>query len=166
MRSAEGVRMGSDPGENISPLGCTTHQFTTQAGTEAYRAQTRQSTASVPSQRTDKALAPGSDQADPAHELDSLAKTIRLMITDARDSTKGLDPENNVLARAGVKISQPEPYSGEADLEKFEGLYHSDAAMVIAEPPTRFRQGECTDASQIHRHMPSWRCPGVVHSTC
>jgi len=64
--------------------------------------------------------APGSDQADPAHELDSLAKTIRLMIKDARDSTEGLDPENNVLAHAGVKISQPEPYSGKADLEKFK----------------------------------------------
>ena len=36
MHSAEGVRMGSDPGENISPPGCTTHQFTTQVGTEAY----------------------------------------------------------------------------------------------------------------------------------
>jgi len=36
MRSAEGVRMGSDPGENISPPGHTTHQFTTQAGSEAY----------------------------------------------------------------------------------------------------------------------------------
>ena len=39
MCSAEGVRMGSDPGENISPPGHTTHQFTTQVGTEAYRAQ-------------------------------------------------------------------------------------------------------------------------------
>jgi len=57
---------------------------------------------------------------DLAHELDSLAKTIRLMIKDARDSTEGLDPENNVLAHAGVKISQPEPYSGKADLEKFK----------------------------------------------
>ena len=36
MRSAEEVRMGSDLGENISPLGRTTHHFTTQAGTEAY----------------------------------------------------------------------------------------------------------------------------------
>jgi len=98
--------MGSDPGENISPQGRTTHQFTTQAGTEAYRAQTRQSTASALSQHADEVPAPGSDQADPAHELDSLAKTIRLMIKDARDSTKGLDPENNVLARTGVKISQ------------------------------------------------------------
>jgi len=57
---------------------------------------------------------------DLAHELDSLAKTIRLMIKDARDLTKGLDPKNNVLASAGVKISQPEPYSGEADLKKFK----------------------------------------------
>jgi len=75
---------------------------------------------SAPSQRTDEAPAPGSDQVDPAHELNSLAKTIRLMIKDARDSTEGLDPKNNVLACTGVKISQPEPYSGEADLEKFK----------------------------------------------
>ena len=57
---------------------------------------------------------------DPAHELDSLAKTIRLMIKDAQDSTEGLDPKNNVLAHTGVKISQPEPYSGKADLKKFK----------------------------------------------
>jgi len=42
------------------------------------------------------------------------------MIKDSWDSTKGLDPEKNVLACAGVKISQPEPYSSEADLKKFE----------------------------------------------
>ena len=42
------------------------------------------------------------------------------MIKEAQDLTKGLDPKNNVLAHAGVKISQPEPYSGRADLEKFE----------------------------------------------
>jgi len=92
MHSTEDVRVGSDPGENASPPGHTTHQFTTQAGTEAYRAQAQQSTPSVLSQRTDKALMPGSDQADPAPKTDSLAKTIRLMIREARDFTEGLDP--------------------------------------------------------------------------
>jgi len=74
----------------------------------------------VLSQHADKALTPGSDQADPAHEPDSLAKTIRFMIREAQDLTEGLDPKNNVLTIAGVKIPQPEPYSGEADIKKFE----------------------------------------------
>jgi len=77
---------------------------------------------SVPSQHANEAPAPGSDQADPAHELDSLARTIRLMIKDARDSTEGLDPENNVLASTGVKISQPEPYS--SDVSRMIFYYH------------------------------------------
>ena len=42
------------------------------------------------------------------------------MIREARDSTKGLDPDNNIFTRAGVKMPHPEPYSGEADLERFE----------------------------------------------
>ena len=42
------------------------------------------------------------------------------MIREVRDSTKGLDPDNNIFTRAGVKMPHPEPYSGEADLERFK----------------------------------------------
>ena len=34
--------------------------------------------------------------------------------------TEGLDPDNNIFTCAGVKMLHPEPYSGEADLERFE----------------------------------------------
>ena len=34
--------------------------------------------------------------------------------------TEGLDPDNNIFTRTGVKMPHPEPYSGEADLERFE----------------------------------------------
>ena len=33
-----------------------------------------------------------------------------------------LDPESSALAWAGLKIPHPDPYVGEADLEKFEGF--------------------------------------------
>ena len=42
------------------------------------------------------------------------------MIREARDLTEGLDPDNNIFTHAGVKMPHPEPYSGEADLERFE----------------------------------------------
>ena len=42
------------------------------------------------------------------------------MIWEARELTKGLDPDNNIFTHAGIKMPHPEPYSGEADLEKFE----------------------------------------------
>ena len=42
------------------------------------------------------------------------------MIREARELTEGLDPDNNIFTRAGVKMQHPEPYSGEADLERFE----------------------------------------------
>ena len=42
------------------------------------------------------------------------------MIKEARESTKGLDPNNNIFTHAGVKMPHPESYSGEADLKKFK----------------------------------------------
>ena len=42
------------------------------------------------------------------------------MVHEARVTTDSLDPENNILTRAGVKIPHPEPYSGEPDLERFK----------------------------------------------
>ena len=54
------------------------------------------------------------------NESNSPSRTIQLMIREARDSTKGLDPDNNIITRTGVKMLHPEPYSGEADLEIFE----------------------------------------------
>src|SRR6266481_4789809 len=52
--------------------------------------------------------------------INSHARTIELMVHEARVATHSLDPENNILTRAGVKIPHPEPYSGEPDLERFE----------------------------------------------
>ena len=42
------------------------------------------------------------------------------MIWEAQELTKGLDPDNNIFTHAGVKMPHPEPYSGEANLKKFE----------------------------------------------
>ena len=60
------------------------------------------------------------DQAITENESDSPSRTIQLMIQEARESTEGLDPDNNIFTHAGVKMPHPEPYSGEADLERFE----------------------------------------------
>ena len=94
------------------------------------------------------------DQAIMENESDSPSRTIRLMIQEARESTKGLDPNNNIFTHAGVKMPHPESYSGEADLERFEGLHRSTAAMVIAEPATRFRPCEYPDTSQVLGQLP------------
>ena len=42
------------------------------------------------------------------------------MVHEAQAATNGLDPENNILTHAGVKIPHPEPYSGKPDLERFK----------------------------------------------
>ena len=42
------------------------------------------------------------------------------MIREARELTKGLDPDNNIFTCTGVKMPHPESYSGEADLEEFK----------------------------------------------
>ena len=62
---------------------------------------------------------PRLDQANMENESDSPSRTIRLMIRD-EDLTEGLDPDNNIFTHAGVKMPHPEPYSGEANLERFE----------------------------------------------
>jgi hypothetical protein len=43
---------------------------------------------------------------------------IRIALANAAD----MDPETSPLARAGVKLKHPEPYSGGSDLEEFEGF--------------------------------------------
>ena len=57
---------------------------------------------------------------NPIPNINSHTRTIELMVHEARVVTDGLDPENNILTCAGVKIPHPEPYSGEPDLERFE----------------------------------------------
>ncbi len=52
--------------------------------------------------------------------IDSHARTIKLMVHEAQVATNGLNPENNILTHAGVKIPHPEPYLGEPDLERFK----------------------------------------------
>ena len=72
------------------------------------------------SQCTDGPSMPQLDQAIVENKSDSPSRTIRLMIQEARESTEGLDPDNNRFTHAGVKMPHPEPYSGEADLKRFE----------------------------------------------
>jgi hypothetical protein len=43
---------------------------------------------------------------------------ICIALADAAD----MDPEKSLLAKAGVKLKHPEPYSGGSDLEEFEGF--------------------------------------------
>ncbi len=44
------------------------------------------------------------------------------MITKAEKVQEGLGPDSDVFTCAGVKIPHPKPYSGEVDLERFEGF--------------------------------------------
>ena len=118
-RSAKNEGLGTSPADRVPILECTTHQFTTREGIDACRAQARSRTTSGRSQHTDGPPAPWLDQAHMENESD-MSRTILLMIREARDSTKGLDPDNNIFTRAGVKMPHPEPYSGEADLKRFE----------------------------------------------
>ena len=75
---------------------------------------------SAQSWHTDDPPVPWLDQVNTENESDSLSRTIQLMIWEARELTEGLDPNNNIFTRAGVKMLHPEPYSGEADLKKFK----------------------------------------------
>jgi hypothetical protein len=43
---------------------------------------------------------------------------IRIAFADVVD----MDPEKSPLAKAGVKLKHPDPYSGGSDLEVFEGF--------------------------------------------
>ena len=59
------------------------------------------------------------DNSDGSRELyDGITQMIRIALADAVD----MDPEKSPLAKAGVKLKQPEPYSGGSDLEEFEGF--------------------------------------------
>ena len=120
MHSTKHKGPGVNPADSVPILECTTHQFTTQEGIDAYRAQARSGAASAKSQHTDGPSAPRLDQATTENKSDSLSRTIRLIIREARESTEGLDPDNNIFTHTGVKMPHPEPYSGEANLEKFK----------------------------------------------
>jgi len=54
------------------------------------------------------------------NETDEPVGPIGLMVCRAIVANQDLDPEDNLLTRAGVKIPHPEPYAGEPDLEHFE----------------------------------------------
>jgi hypothetical protein len=49
---------------------------------------------------------------------DGITQMIRIALTDAVD----MDHEKSPLAKAGVKLKHPEPYSSGSDLEEFEGF--------------------------------------------
>ena len=51
---------------------------------------------------------------------DELACPIHMMVQEAIDVSRSLGPNNDLVTRIGVKIPHPEPYSGEADHEKFK----------------------------------------------
>jgi Retrotransposon gag protein len=59
------------------------------------------------------------DNSDGEREpYDGITQMIRIALADAAD----MDPEKCPLAKAGVKLKYPEPYSGGSDLEEFEGF--------------------------------------------
>ena len=119
-RSAEHEGLDVNLADSAPIPQCTTHWFTTQEGIDAYRAQAQSDAASAQSQRMDGPPMLWLDQAAMENESDSPSRTIWLIIKEARESTKCLDPNNNIFTHAGVKIPHPESYSGEADLKKFE----------------------------------------------
>ena len=51
---------------------------------------------------------------------DKLAYLIHVMVQEAIKVSWSLGPNNDLVTHLGVKIFHPEPYLGEADLEKFE----------------------------------------------
>jgi hypothetical protein len=59
------------------------------------------------------------DNSDGLQEAyDGITQMIRIAIADAAD----MDPEKSPLAKAGVKLKHPEPYSRGSDLKEFEGF--------------------------------------------
>ena len=61
-----------------------------------------------------------SEAASLRDRADELACLIHVMVQEAIDVSRSLGPDNDLITCIGVKIPHPEPYSGEADLEKFE----------------------------------------------
>ena len=51
---------------------------------------------------------------------DELACLIHTMVQEAISVSRSLGPDNDLVTCIGVKIPHPEPYLGEADLEKLE----------------------------------------------
>jgi hypothetical protein len=59
------------------------------------------------------------DNTDGSREpYDGITQMIRITLADAAD----IDPEKSPLAKAGMKLKHPEPYSGGSDLEEFEAF--------------------------------------------
>src|SRR6266481_8029348 len=111
--STNGTQMGVNPEYNAPQQGSTSYQFATREGSEAYRAQAQANYSPAPPLRAEGTPQLRFDQTNPIPNIDSHTRTIELMVHEARVATDGLDPENNILTRAGVKIPHPEPYSGE-----------------------------------------------------
>jgi hypothetical protein len=59
------------------------------------------------------------DNSDGSREpYDGITQIICIALADAVD----MDPEKSLLAKAGVKLKHPEPYSGCSELEEFDGF--------------------------------------------
>ena len=74
--SAENEGLGVNPADRAPIPERTTHQFTTQEGIDAYRAQARSGTASAQSWHTDGPPTPWLDQAIMENESNSPSRTI------------------------------------------------------------------------------------------
>ena len=79
-RSAKNKGLGVNPADGAPIPVCTTHQFTTQEGIDAYRVQAQSGAASAQLQHTDSPPMPWLDQAIMENESNSPSRTIRLMI--------------------------------------------------------------------------------------
>ena len=110
------------PATSTPPPGSTTHRFTTREGNEAYRAQTRLDSDSTHGPRVEDHSSAASHTQDPDNEIDQTVNFVSLMVQEARDASKGLSAENNILAWMGAKMPPPEPYSGEPDLEQYQAF--------------------------------------------
>jgi hypothetical protein len=59
------------------------------------------------------------DNSDGSREpYDGITQMICIALADAAD----MDPEMSLLAKAGMKLKHPEPYSGGSNLKEFEGF--------------------------------------------
>jgi len=76
----------------------TTHQFVTPAGNAAYQGQAQQSTG--PSQIQLASMAAGHKN-----------NPVLLMVQQAWRTFQDVDPEHSLLARAGIRMPHPKPYT-------------------------------------------------------
>jgi hypothetical protein len=99
-----------------------THQPAQSAGPEPARLYDNPARTIRQSRERSVALTDGQgilDNMDGSREpYDMITEMIHITLANTAD----MDPEKSPLAKAGVKLKHPEPYSGGSDLEEFEGF--------------------------------------------